>query len=236
MIMKKNVLNYSICWLAFVVLFNIICFATPDKLFGYDKFDGSFWSGYVFAMLTLLIHYAYIRYLLSRKNNRTINNTMMVTSYIGVATMVIASAVCMLIPDLSTWITVVLCSAVLVISLIFTTITFGVSKRTTTSYEASTEKANEVRRLIKKAELLMEKTRGTDKEMIAKKIYDAIRFDVSANKGIGPLETEINKMLDTLLDMENGVLENEDYDSIGKKILLALERRNVEGEQSNGDI
>ena len=67
-LMKKGFMYYAICWIALVVLFNIICFVTPNEINGLNKFAGAFWSGYGFIMLTFVGHLIYDCFALSTNN------------------------------------------------------------------------------------------------------------------------------------------------------------------------
>lgn len=191
-------MNYSICWVAFTVLFNIVCFVTPEELFGFDKFGGSFWTGYAFTMIFMVIHYVFIYKLTNSNNNMTVNNTLMVMSYLEAALMVTVSIACMLIPDLPNWSSIVVCSFVLALSIIFTITTNTVTSKTVKSYEAMNEKTKAKRELTAKAELLMKKARGTDKEELAKRIYEEIRYGnqiLNENKYV--YDEKIIKMIDS---------------------------------------
>lgn len=46
--------KYVIAWAVLLVIFNVIVFVVPSQIAGMSKFGGSFWSGYVFIMLTLI--------------------------------------------------------------------------------------------------------------------------------------------------------------------------------------
>lgn len=224
--MKKSLINYSICWVIFTALFNIICFVTPEELFGYYKFGGAFWGGYAFTMLFLIIHYAFMYKLINSNNNSTVNNTLMVMSYVEVVLMVIASAACMLIPDLPNWASIVACSCVLALSIIFTVATNTATSKTVNSYETMNEKTKTMRELTAKAELLMKKTRGTDKEELAKKIYEAIRYGNNvSHKGTYIIESNIKNELEKLINIVESTKNLDDFETISKNVLAELETR-----------
>ena len=222
--MKKSLINYSICWVVFIALFNIICFVTPEELFGFYKFGGAFWAGYAFTILFLVIHYAFMYKLINSNNNSTVSNTLMVMSYVEVALMVIASVVCMLIPDLPNWASIVACSCVFALSIIIMVATNTTTSKTVNSYEAVNEKTKTMRELTAEAELLMKKTRGTEKEEMAKKIYEAIRYsNAISNNETMEIELQIKKDLsDVLDDSLSGDLVLEKY----KHLMQLIDNRN----------
>lgn len=229
MIMRKSLINYSICWVVFVVLFNIICFVTPEELFGYYKFGGAFWGGYAFTMLFLVIHYVFMYKLINNNNNNSaVSNTLMVMSYVEVASMVIASVACMLIPDLPNWASILACSCVLALSIIFTVATNTTTSKTVNSYEAMNEQTSSMRELTAKAELLKKKARGTSSEDLAKKIYEEIRYSnaISTNETI-EIELNIKNELEELINIVGSQKHLDNFETISKNILGELEIRKI---------
>lgn len=227
--MRKSLINYSICWVVFVVLFNIICFVTPEELFGYYKFGGAFWGGYAFTMLFLVIHYVFMYKLINNNNNNSaVSNTLMVMSYVEVASMVIASVACMLIPDLPNWASILACSCVLALSIIFTVATNTTTSKTVNSYEAMNEQTSSMRELTAKAELLKKKARGTSSEDLAKKIYEEIRYSnaISTNETI-EIELNIKNELEELINIVGSQKHLDNFETISKNILDELEIRKI---------
>lgn len=226
--MRKSLINYSICWVVFVVLFNIICFVTPEELFGFYKFGGAFWGGYAFTMLFLVIHYAFMYKLINSHGNSTVSNTLMVMSYVEVASMVIASSACMLIPDLPNWASILACSCVLALSIIFTVATNTTTSKTVNSYEAMNEQTSSMRELTAKAELLKKKARGTSSEDLAKKIYEEIRCSnaISTNETI-EIELNIKNELEELINIVGSQKHLDNFETISKNILGELEIRRI---------
>ena len=52
--MKKSFKTYAIAWAVMFVLFNVICFVTPNETEEYIKFGGAFWSGYAFIIIAFI--------------------------------------------------------------------------------------------------------------------------------------------------------------------------------------
>ena len=98
------------------------------------------------------------------------------------------------------------------------------TSKTVNSYEAVNEKTKTMRELTAEAELLMKKTRGTEKEEMAKKIYEAIRYsNAISNNETMEIELQIKKDLsDVLDDSLSGDLVLEKY----KHLMQLIDNRN----------
>lgn len=200
--MNKHLKNYLICWAVIVTLYNIICFVSPETLFGFDKFGGAFWSSYAFAMATLVIHLVFSFVTLNKVQIRE-SNIIITLGYFEVAIMMTVSALCMFIPNIPTWLGTIICSIVLVFSIIFTVSSKAITENTLAANDALNKKIKLARKLTKDAALLVDKYKGTLNEKDAKKIYDTIRygdFKLVSQK-------EVGEYLSLLLESESFDLE-----------------------------
>ena len=52
--MKKTFRSYLAIWAVFLVVYNLICFITPNEMFGYVKIDKTFWVAYSFVTVSFV--------------------------------------------------------------------------------------------------------------------------------------------------------------------------------------
>ena len=110
--MKKAFQKYAIIWAIFFVVFNVICFVTPGKAAGMNKFGGAFWSGYVFISLAFIGQLACTWFAFKADSLQKLfyNLPLIRISYTGLVVMLIVGAVVMAVPNLPNWIGVMICS------------------------------------------------------------------------------------------------------------------------------
>lgn len=220
--MKKHFNNYNICWLIVAIVFNIIVFIAPEKLLMFNRFSRSFWIGYIFVMLALAIHYVFVYSFINKKINNTISNTLVVLSCFELPILITIYCVCMFISDFSDWITVIICSLILGFSIVLIVLADSVTNNTVNAYESNNNNTRMMRNLSSKAECMAKNARGTEKEEIAKKIYEAIRYsNPISDKETNEIEldilyklenNEINEELLGLVNKRNEIIQNRTKD------------------------
>ena len=52
--MNKRFRTYAVIWAILFALFNAICFVAPNEIAEVSKFDGAFWTGYIFITLAFI--------------------------------------------------------------------------------------------------------------------------------------------------------------------------------------
>lgn len=217
MFMNKQFKNYIICWIVAIIAFNIISFVTPG---GFDR-TGNFWVGYVFTMLILVGHLVYVHVFINRKGNLTIENTLRVLNYIELPVLVIIPIVCMFITNLPVWIAVIACTVILAITVIFSVCADTVTNKTVNAYEADRRNSEMMRTLQSKVEYIARQARGTSREDITKKIYEAIRY---SNPMSDETTREIEKVI--LYKLENDEIDEELLELVNRRNEITLRRPN----------
>ena len=226
--MNKQFRNYLIFWLAMVSLFNVACFVSPAEVNGFNKYAGAFWPGYIFIMIAFAIHLGFSYFMLAETNRKKkiLNAPLIVISFIELAIMVIAGTVCMGVPDLPAWLGIIICYAVLVLSIVFLVSAKVVGENTLEANIALNEKTDRFRGFTASASELL--TLSADKEIkqSVQKVYDAIRYsDPVSSADLNAEETEIESMLDSLKnDVINGAADN--VKAKADKLCALVEARN----------
>lgn len=215
--MNKQFKNYIICWIFAIIAFNIISFVIPG---GFDR-TGNFWVGYIFTMLILVGHLVYVHVFTNRKGNLTIENTLRVLNYIELPVLVIIPIVCMFITNLPVWIAVIACTVILAITVIFSVCADTVTNKTVNAYEADRRNSEMMRTLQSKAEYMARQARGTSREDITKKIYEAIRY---SNPMSDETTREIEKVI--LYKLENDEIDEELLELVNRRNEITLRRPN----------
>ncbi len=116
--MKKTALFYNIIWFVSVALFNVITLVTPSN--AGNKFDGSFWAGYIFVTAAFVGHYACAMLALARNDvKKTFYNLSLVSvSHTGVIATLIAGTICMAVPFIKSWVAIIACAITLGVNIV----------------------------------------------------------------------------------------------------------------------
>ena len=230
--MKKNRIYYLVCWICLVALFNVICFVTPEEINGISKFEGAFWSGYGFIMATFVAHMIFAMILTTSNHfpKKVHNVSLMVISCVELALMVVCGSVCMVVQGLPNWIGIIVCSIILVFSIVSIIATKEVEEYAFGANENLNQKTHKYRELVSLAELSVAGAKNAETKAIAAQIYEAIRYsDSVSNDATQSLENEIEIKLNHLLDM---IKSNEETEAIRNKaddILFLIEERKSKG-------
>lgn len=226
--MKKSCVYYLICWVLVVALFNVVSFVTPSNVAGYDKYSGGFWVGYIFIILCFIGHLAFSYFSLSENNKekRILNVPLNIISYIELVIMVIAGALCMIMPFMPVWLGVIICMFVLVFSIISLLGIKGVSEHTSEANINLNKKTESFREMVDLAQIVSN-TAKEDNKAIASKIYEAIRYSdsIASNE---TAESDI-KIKNSLISLKEYLIADNDsaFKSESEKLLRLVEERKV---------
>lgn len=118
--MKKSFKYYAIIWALLFAIFNIATFVSPNEAMGLSKFEGAFWSGYIFITIAFLGQLAVAYFAFNAKNAQKFfyNIPLIRISRTGVVLTTLFGIICMVIPNLPNWIGIVLCFAVLAFNVV----------------------------------------------------------------------------------------------------------------------
>lgn len=227
--MKKSVKYYLICWVALVALFNVVCFVIPDSIVGVSKFTGSFWVGYAFMMAAFIAHLVFMCVCFSAKDKETkvLNMPLIALSIIELFVMLVAGALCMLIPALPYWVGVIVCCAVLAFSVISLTTAKGVGENTSQANINLNSKTDNYRKMVDAADMLLQRAATAEEKSLAQKVYDAVRYSDAASSA----ETAADEaaILEEIGALTVALANQEDFaatESLANELLLLIAQRN----------
>lgn len=199
--LKKSMKIYSISWLLLVLLFQMLCFLTPNEYAELNKFGGAFWAGYGFIMGALVLHYIFI-FVVQRRKDRDkqyINRPLIYISVLSLMLMVFAGATCMMIPNCPNWLGIVICYGILAVSIIYLMAVKIAGKNVYYANEALNERVFFFRDLTSEAETMVGFAQTKEAKVIAQKVYEAIRYsDPASDPALVQEENQIKEMLEKL--------------------------------------
>lgn len=226
--MKKTLGFFSIIWAISLALFNVIVFVTPNEVAGMTKFGGAFWVGYISITFAFVGQWvcAFFAFKPSDKQKVFYNIPLVTISYAGLVVMLIAGTVCMAIPNLPNWLGMIVCLFILVITAIAViTATFAASVVGEIDQKVKV-KTFFIKSLAVDAEHLMHTSKTAELKVLAKKVYEAIRYsDPMTDGGLGEVE---HKIQSGFSDFESAVM-SEDFElasSTANELLSLIDIRN----------
>ena len=199
--MKRSMKIYSISWLWVVLLFQLLCFLTPNEYAGLNKFGGAFWAGYGFIMGALVLHYIFIFVVQRTKDQdkQYVNRPLVYISVISLILMVFVGAACMIIPNLPNWLGIVICYSILAVSVIYLLAAKVAGKNAYYANKALNERVFFFRDLASEAETLVTAAQTKEAKAVAQNVYEAIRYsDPSSDPALAEEENQIKEMLEKL--------------------------------------
>lgn len=202
--MKTKFKYYVVCWAIMFALFNLVVFITPNEWYGFNKFGGAFWPSYLFMVIAFVGH-LFCSMLAFRTENlkKFFYNVQLVSiSYYGLIAMLIVGGICFAIPNLSNWIAVILCAAILA----FTAVACVQAKAAADIVDEIDNKVKQkifyIKSLTVDAESLMNSANGESKKQV-KKAYEALRYsDPMSDDRLAEYEKKIE---DTFNDIKEAV-------------------------------
>ena len=201
--MKKNFKLYIICWAILLVLFNIICFVTPNEAAGLNKFGGAFWVGYIFITAAFIgqLVCAYIAFKAENLKKLFYNLPLITLSYTGLVLTLVFGGAAMTIPNLPNWIGIIVC----LIILAFTAIAVISAKAAGTVVSNIDEKiktnAAFIKEMTVETQNLMNRANAPKLKEYCKKVYEALRYsDPMSKEQLTDIENRIKEEFDALTD------------------------------------
>jgi hypothetical protein len=209
--MNKKFKYYALVWAVLLVVFNVICFVTPNEAAGMNKFGGAFWTGYIFIIIAFIgqLVCAYIALNTNDKTRLFYNIPIIRISYTGLILTLIFGAACMAIPNLPNWIGIIVCLLILA----FTAVAVIKAKAAADVVEHIDAKVKAqtvfVKSMTADAESLLSHVKTPEAKAACKKVYEAVRYsDPMSNDALSGVESQITLKFDELLNAVNDGAEN----------------------------
>ncbi len=197
--MKKLFKPYAIVWAISLVIFNVVCFVTPNELAGYTKLDKTFWTAYIFITIAFIgqLVCAYIAFKAQSMQRLFYNIPLIRISYIGLVLSVICGSIVMAIPDLPSWIGAIVCVIVLGFTALAVVKANTAAEIVADMDEQIKAKTVFIKDLTAKAENLMAKAKISEVKTACKKVYEALRFsDPMSSPELNVIEAKIAVKMD----------------------------------------
>lgn len=227
--MKKSLKYYIIIWIALVGLFNVACFVTPEDVGGLSRHTGSFWSGYGFVMAAFVLHLAYACVAFSETNaeRRILNMPLTVISFIELLLMVAVGTLCIAVFMTPTWVSVVLCCLVLLLSVIFFISAKAVGENAHSANISLNQKTAKLRELTDEARQLVTASGSKEARELSQKLCDALRYsDPVSTAATADDEAEIQAKLRSLIADASKDPQPADFSAKVDDLLALIEIRN----------
>ncbi len=174
--MKKTAIFYTVSWFIALALFNVITFVTPSD--AGNKFEGSFWAGYIFITVAFVGYLACTIFALMRNTlSKTFYSLPLIhIGYVGLLAMLIAGGVCMAVYMIEDWVAIIIC-AVLLCVYIIALLKAGASATLVSELDARVAAQTALmHQLTNEAKAVMLGTQGESLRAEAKKVYEALRY------------------------------------------------------------
>lgn len=192
--MKKYLKGYLAVWLIFVVVFNLVCFLTPNEAAGFSKFGGAFWAGYIFIMIAFIGQLVCGLLALSEKNKTRLlyKLPMLKISYTGLVLTLIFGTLCMVIPNIPNWIGIVLCMLVLLFNVVAVIKAATAAEMVAEKDEQLRAQTALIKMLVADSQTLMANAGSEEIKDECRKVFEAVRYsDPMSNDGLADIEEEM---------------------------------------------
>ena len=179
--MDKYVKKYAIVWLTLIVMYHVVIFFVPQPWLSGEKLNQNFWVGYGVVWLALAGQFLCV---LAAGKYRKLEQIflripLITTSYRALIVTIASATICMFVPMIPVWVTIIVC----VLALGFSVISV-VSAQTAGDVVSDTEqkiKENTyfIRQLTADAEGVVRKSKDDNTKKISKEVYEAVRCHAS---------------------------------------------------------
>lgn len=203
----NNFKYYVVSWAILLGIFNAIVFACAG-----GKFTTSFWIGYVFITIAFIGQLICAGIALKPENitKKFYNLPIVTESYTGLVLMLIFGSLFMAIPGVPTWPGIIICAAILCLSVI----TIMQAAANSDMVEAIDKKVADetafMKNLTKEAEALVAMAKTPEIKAECEKVYEVVRYSGKKSNFTKEIENEIVVELER---MKTAVLKN-DYNTV----------------------
>lgn len=201
--MNKRFRTYAVIWAILFALFNVICFVSPNEMAGVSKFDGAFWTGYIFITLAFIGQLVCSYFALKAESLQKMfyNIPLITISYTGLIVMLIVGALAMAIPNLPNWVGIIVCLAVLAFTAISVITAKAAGAIVSGIDEGVQAKTSFIKKITLDAENLVNRAKAPMLKKLCIKVYDAFRYsDPVSNTQLSDIENRIMEEFSMLTD------------------------------------
>ena len=225
--MKSNFKYYVIVWAVLVALFNVIVFVTPNQIAGVSKFDGSFWVGYIFIMITFVAQLGVAWYSLKDDITKTFYRMPLLSiSYGSLIAVMIVGILCMVIPGFPVWVGIILCLLVLAFSIVSM---MQAQAAASVIGDIDTKIKNKtffIKSLTVDIDSLLARAASSEMSEELKKVYEVVRYsNPMSNDALSGIESSITIKVSELSECV-GKADIEGVKVLVKEINILLNDRN----------
>ena len=226
--MNKRFRTYAVIWAILFALFNVICFVAPNEIAGVSKFDGAFWTGYIFISLAFIGQLVCSCFAFKAESLQKMfyNIPLITISYTGLIVMLIVGALAMAIPNLPNWIGIIVCLAVLAFTAISVITAKAVGAIVSDIDEDVQAKTSFIKKITLDAENLVNRAKAPMLKKLCIKVYDAFRYsDPMSNKQLSDIE---NRIMEEFSMFTDAVLADDlnATESSADEVITLIEERN----------
>lgn len=225
--MKKVFKQYALSWAVSFILFNVICFVTPNKVAEYNKFDATFWTSYIFIIAAFIGHLAcaYYAFNTNDKTKFFYNIPIIRIGYSGLVLTLIFGVLCMAIPNLPNWIRIIVCFIVFVFML-FSIIKAEAASDVVSDIDTKVKTQTQfIKSITVDAENLISSATTPENRKYCKDVYEAFRYsDPMSNDIFVDVESKISSKFN---EFSNAVKNNDEcIKTITDELLMLINERN----------
>lgn len=225
--MKSNFKYYVIVWVVFVAIFNVIVFVSPNEIAGASKFDGSFWVGYIFIILTFIMQLGISWYSLKDDITKIFYRMPLLSiSYVSLILMIIVGILCMVISRFPVWLGIILCLLVLAFSIVSM---MQAQAAASVLGDIDTKIKNKtffIKSLTVDIDSLLARVTSSEITDELNKVYEAVRYsDPMSNDALSGIESTITIKVSELSECV-GKADIEGVKGLVKEIVILLNDRN----------
>ena len=227
--MKKGFQRYAAAWAVLLVLFHLICFATPAEWYGFNKFGGSFWAGYVVITLAFLgqLACAYKAFQAENQKRFFYNLPLITVSYTGLILTLVLGGLCMAVPDLPNWLGALVGAVVLAFTAVAVVKASAAADIVESVDKKVAEKTAFIRMATADAEVILASAKSEETKAACKKVYEALRYsDPMSNEALSVTEAKITVKLDEL-KAAAAADDAEKTKTAAEELVLLIKERNA---------
>lgn len=226
--MKKNFKFYAIIWAILLTVFNVLCFATPNEMGGFVKIDSTFWVAYAFITAAFIgnLVCAFFAFRADNLQKMFYNLPLLTIGWTALIVMLIAGAATMAIPNLPSWIGMVVCLLALAFNAIAVVKAVWAADTVNKVDEKVKVKTAYIKNLTVDTEGILARAKSEPVKAECKKVYEAVRYsDPMSNEALSVIEAKITVKVDELASAV-GADDAEKAKEIADEIVILVGDRN----------